>query len=101
VPCIITDRHRHIGNIFAGQFFFEDEPVDYEFFRSQARKYGFNEAEYIAALEKVPRLSREAVNTSMDFLMTFANMISRVLLQKIWLFYKTSEKHHKWDIYMP
>ena len=24
-----------------------------------------------------------------------------VLLQKIWLFYKTSEKHHKLDIYMP
>jgi|GEM_PF-1257812 len=24
-----------------------------------------------------------------------------VLLQKIWLFYKTSEKHHKSDIYMP
>jgi len=24
-----------------------------------------------------------------------------VLLQKIWLFYKTSEKHHKWDIYIP
>jgi len=23
-----------------------------------------------------------------------------VLLQKIWLFYKTSEKHHKWDIYI-
>jgi len=23
-----------------------------------------------------------------------------VPLQKIWLFYKTSEKHHKWDIYM-
>jgi hypothetical protein len=21
-----------------------------------------------------------------------------VLLQKIWLFYKTSEKHHNWDI---
>ena len=24
-----------------------------------------------------------------------------VLLQKIWLFYKTSEKHHKSDIYIP
>jgi len=23
-----------------------------------------------------------------------------VLLQKIWLFHKTSEKHHKWDIYI-
>jgi len=28
-------------------------------------------------------------------------MHREVLLQKIWLFYKTSEKHHKWDIYMP
>ena len=26
--------------------------------------------------------------------------LKTVLLQKIWLFYKTSEKHHKWDIYM-
>jgi len=24
-----------------------------------------------------------------------------VPLQKIWPFYKTSEKHHIWDIYMP
>jgi PAS domain-containing protein len=93
VPCIITDRHRHIGNIFAGQFFFEDEPVDYEFFRSQARKYGFNEAEYIAALEKVPRLSREAVNTSMDFLMTFANMISSLNYSKIKMSKLLSERN--------
>jgi PAS domain-containing protein len=93
VPCIITDRHRHIGNIFAGQFFFEDEPVDYEFFRSQARKYGFNEAEYIAALEKVPRLSKEAVNTSMDFLMTFANMISSLNYSKIKMSKLLSERN--------
>ena len=52
---------QHVGYIFSGQFFFDDEPLDYELFRSQARKYGFNEEEYIAALEKVPRLSREAV----------------------------------------
>ncbi len=93
MPCIITDRHRHIGNIFAGQFFFEDEPVDYEFFRSQARKYGFNEAEYIAALEKVPRLSKEAVNTSMDFLMTFANMISSLNYSKIKMSKLLSERN--------
>jgi ligand-binding sensor protein len=49
---------RHVGNIFSGQFFFDDEPLDYEFFRFQARKYGFNEEEYIAALEKVPHMSR-------------------------------------------
>ena len=52
-PIIVGGQH--VGNIFSGQFFFEDEPLDYEFFRSQARQYGFNEEEYIAALEKVPR----------------------------------------------
>jgi PAS domain S-box-containing protein len=74
---IIVDG-QHVANIFSGQFFFEDEPLDYELFRSQARKYGFNEEEYIAALEKVPRLSREAVNTGMAFLITFANIISQL-----------------------
>ncbi|KKG27945.1 PocR ligand-binding domain-containing protein [Methanosarcina mazei] len=73
----------HIGNIFSGQFFFEDEPLDYELFRSQARKYGFNEEEYIAALDKVPRLSREAVNTGMAFLMGFANMLSELSYSNI------------------
>jgi PAS domain S-box-containing protein len=69
---------QHVGYVFSGQFFFDDDPLDYEFFRSQARKYDFNEEEYIAALTKVPRLSREAVNTSMTFLMTFANTLSQV-----------------------
>jgi len=69
---------QHVGNIFSGQFFFEDEPLDYDFFRAQAKKYGFNEEEYIAALEKVPRLSREYVDTVMSFFMKFAHMISQL-----------------------
>ncbi|HWQ49592.1 MAG TPA: PocR ligand-binding domain-containing protein [Methanosarcina sp.] len=75
-PIIVGGQH--VGNAFSGQFFFEDEPLDYELFRSQARKYGFNEKKYIAALEKVPRLSREDVNTGMSFLITFANMVSQL-----------------------
>ena len=74
---------QHIGNIFSGQFLFDNEPLDYELFRSQARKYGFNEEEYLATLEKVPRLSREAVDISMAFLMTFANMISQLSYSNI------------------
>ncbi|HWQ48614.1 MAG TPA: PAS domain S-box protein [Methanosarcina sp.] len=74
----ITVGGKHIANIYSGQFFFEDEPLDYELFRSQARKYGFNEEEYIAALEKVPRLSREAVNEKMSFFMKLANILSQL-----------------------
>ncbi len=69
---------QHVGYIFSGQFFFDDEPLDYEFFRSQARKYGFNEVEYMAALNKVLRLSRKIVETGMSFLMAFANTLSQL-----------------------
>jgi len=69
---------QHLGNLFCGQFFFEDESVDYEVFRAQAKHYGFDEKEYIAALDVVPRLSREAVNASMTFLARLARMISQL-----------------------
>ena len=75
-PIIVEGQH--VANIFLGQFFFEDENLDYELFRAQARKYSFNEEEYIAALEKVPRLSREAVNQNMSFFMKLANMLSQL-----------------------
>jgi ligand-binding sensor protein len=84
---------QHVGNILSGQFFFDDEPLDYELFRSQARQYGFNEEEYIAALEKVPRLSREAVDTGMAFFMTFANMISQLSYSNIKLSRSLAERN--------
>jgi len=74
---------QHIGNIFSGQFFFENEPLDYELFRAQARKYGFNEEEYIAALEKVPQLNSEMVNAGMNFLTKLAHMISQLSYSNI------------------
>jgi len=69
---------QHVGNIFLGQFFFDEEPLDYELFRSQARQYGFDEQAYITALEAVPRLSRESVNTGMAFLMELAHVLSQL-----------------------
>jgi PAS domain S-box-containing protein len=89
-PIIVNGQH--VGNVFSGQFFFDDEPLDYELFRSQAKKYGFNEKEYIASLEKVPRLSRKAVDTSMAFLMTFANMLSQLSYSNIKLAQSLAER---------
>lgn len=75
-PIMLGDQH--VGNVFSGQFFFDDELLDYEFFRSQARKYGFKEEEYISALEAAPCLSREVVNTGITFLVQLAEMISKL-----------------------
>ena len=59
---------KHLGNLFTGQFLFADEPFDEEGFRHQARKYGFDENEYLGALQKTPRVTRQFVNECMAFL---------------------------------
>ena len=75
-PMMLGDKH--LGNVYTGQFFFVDEPIDYELFRSQAHKYGFDEQDYMAALDRVPRLSRDQVETSRAFFTKFAQVLSQL-----------------------
>ena len=68
---------KHLGNLFTGQFLFADEPFDEEGFRHQARKYGFDENEYLGALQKTPRVTRQFVNECMAFLAKLAEVLSQ------------------------
>jgi hypothetical protein len=79
VPIVINGEH--IANLFSGQFFFE-EP-DLEFFKKQAGKYGFNEKNYLEALENVPVVSKEKVQVAMDFLLNMTQLISETIFQKL------------------
>jgi PAS domain S-box-containing protein len=72
----IIAGNRHIANLYLGQFFFEDEVPDYRIFIDQAKMYGFDEREYLAALEQVPRWSRETVRNVMEFYTRFADLVS-------------------------
>jgi len=72
----ITLGDQHVGNLFLGQFFFEDDEIDRDFYRAQARRYGFDEAQYLAALDRVPRWSHAKVDTVMRFYAKFAQLIS-------------------------
>lgn len=65
LPVMIGERR--LGTLFFGQFFYEEESMDLDFFQQQAKKYGFPEKEYIGALEKSPRLSAERVEHIMKF----------------------------------
>jgi PAS domain S-box-containing protein len=69
---------KQLGHFFTGQFLFDDESPDYEFFRQQAKQYGFDEREYLAALDRVPRLSRATVDTVMEFFIKLSSMISQL-----------------------
>ncbi|MFT3849017.1 MAG: PocR ligand-binding domain-containing protein [Propionivibrio sp.] len=75
-PLMLGDRH--VGNLFSGQFFFDDDVVDPEVFRAQARRNGLDEAEYMAALDRVPRYSRERINSAMSFFKQLAQTISQL-----------------------
>ena len=82
----------HMGNVFSGQFFFDDEPIDYDFFRSQAGKYGFDEKLYLAALEAVPRLSRERVDAGMSFFINIAEIVANVSYNNVHLSRSLAER---------
>ncbi len=69
---------RHVGNLFLGQFLFEDEVPDLAVFKAQAAQYGFDHEEYLAALKMVPRWSRGKVHTIMTFYSKFASMIGQL-----------------------
>ena len=68
----------HLGNIFTGQFFYDDEEIDEEEFVKQAEKYGFDRIAYLEAFRKIPRYSRKTIDSLMSFLVKFATYISRI-----------------------
>ena len=74
MPLFVGDKH--FGNIFIGQFFYDDEDLDYNVFRSQARKFGFDEQKYLDALDRVPRFSRKSVQRAMNYYSRLAQMLS-------------------------
>ncbi len=51
----------HYGNFFTGQFFLE--APDMEFFRLQARQFGFDEAAYLEAVNQVPIWTKDQLNS--------------------------------------
>ncbi len=73
-PLLIGERH--MGNVFTGQFFFENETPDIELFARQGETFGFDKEAYLAALARAPRHSRQKVASLMDFFTRFATMIS-------------------------
>jgi len=76
---------KHIADLFLSQFFFDDETPDYEQILQQADKYGFQREQYLAALQEIPRWSRETVRNAMKFYTNLARMIARLSYKNILL----------------
>jgi nitrogen-specific signal transduction histidine kinase/ligand-binding sensor protein len=71
-------ENKHLGNIYTGQFFYDDDHIDEEFFIKQAEACGFDKISYLDALRRIPRYSRETINHLMHFLVKFTTYISKI-----------------------
>lgn len=78
-PIIIEGKH--LGNVFTGQLFIE--PPDEAYFIEQARQYGFDETEYLAAMRKVPYYTEEQLHKNLAFIHRLAQMLAEQGLQAI------------------
>jgi PAS domain S-box-containing protein len=79
----LTIGEKNIGNLYMGQFFFDDEKLDEKLFESQAEKFGFDKEEYMAAFNRVPKLNRAFVKNAINFYSKFAKMISNLSYSNI------------------
>ncbi len=78
-PIIIEGQH--VANAFVGQFLLHTP--DKEYFRQQAAKFGFNEQDYLNALNEVAIISEKKVVPIMDFLTSYAETVALMGLDKI------------------
>ncbi|HON78121.1 MAG TPA: PAS domain S-box protein [Spirochaetota bacterium] len=89
----------HAGNLFMGQFFFEDEDVDLNLFRKQAEEYGFDPVDYISCVEKVPRIKRESIENILEFFKVFADILAKLGFSNIRLAKSLMlEEHHRSEL---
>jgi PAS domain S-box-containing protein len=71
-PIIIEGKH--YGSVFTGQLFIE-APVEAQFVE-QARRYGFDETAYLAAMRTVPVFSEEQLTKNLAFIHRFTQMLA-------------------------
>ena len=76
---IIVDG-RHLANVFIGQFHLG--PPDLDFFRQQAQRFGYPEADYLQAVSEAPVVDEKRMPVILGFLSGFARMIGTMSLAR-------------------
>ncbi len=71
----------HIGSVFTGQLFLA--PPDLGFYRAQSAMYGFDEAAYMAAIEKVPVITEQELQAHLAFLAHLTGIFAEMGLNRL------------------
>jgi len=77
-PIILEGQH--LATIYLGQFL--HKPPDEEYFRRQAQTYGFDEANYMSALFRIPIIPKPQVERIMDFYSQVGKILASIGLER-------------------
>src|SRR5512137_1619357 len=81
VPIIIGGEH--LATFYTGQFFYDDDMPDREYFQAQAREFGFDEPDYLDALSRVQIRTREQIRSIMEYYRCLVQMIAEMGLRNL------------------
>ncbi|WP_415717359.1 PocR ligand-binding domain-containing protein [Maridesulfovibrio sp.] len=90
VPIMCLEQH--IATFFLGQFFYDDEEPDRDFFIKQADKYKFDREKYLEALDEVPRFKRERVEEILKRNIALAAFLSDSASKSMRNFYEIEQR---------
>jgi signal transduction histidine kinase len=93
----------HVATLFLGQFFYEDEAPDREFFVQQARQFGFDETSYLAAVDRVPVFSRATVKNILEYngaLARFIAALAEQFRERLRTEHELSDAVHARDLFL-
>lgn len=90
VPIVIDGNH--LATLFTGQFFYDDDIPDTEFFRVQAKEFGFDIDSYLAALGRVPVCSREQIHNIMNYYRNLVRVMAETGLKNLNLTREVGER---------
>lgn len=79
----ITIGGEHLATFLTGQFFYEDDKPDVDYFRAQARKFGFDEADYLDALSRVKVCTRAQIQGFMEYYRCLVQLIAEMGLRNL------------------
>lgn len=74
LPIIIEGKR--LGVLFSGQFFYDNEPPDLDWFRQQAEELGFDVKPYLAAVHQAPVFNHTQVDNTMRFLHQLVQLLA-------------------------
>lgn len=72
IPIIVDGEH--LGTFFLGQFLLDKPDIDH--FKKQAKQYNYDETQYLEAVSKINIFSEEQIKKYIDFIKTFAEIIT-------------------------